>query len=275
MCRHSRERGIFSALAAVLSAAAPDGRQVCADSSRALPSWWRRVAGLRAHAQPDRAGRECVRRTERAAASPPGPAAHATAARARSRPRRLRRGFRRARCGLRGKGGPRPPAAIGSSTYAHSSARESAAQHSRSQRFLAAAAQPFFRATALSPSLPAPSASPSLLPPSSALRSPFPLPASRRSLPLSPSSCRPAFLFAQFQRLFVGGGQRLPVPEDDGALPGIVQASLASWADYWYVTTSFFLWPESPCPCGPFSIRAARSPSVRPVLHPCGPVGSI
>ena len=59
--RHSRERGIFSALAAVRPVrGGEDGRQVCANSSRALPSWRRRAAGLRAHAQPDRAGRECV-----------------------------------------------------------------------------------------------------------------------------------------------------------------------------------------------------------------------
>ena len=83
-----------------------------------------------------------------------------------------------------------PPAAIGSSTYAYSSARQSAAQHSRSQRFLVAALSLFVQRLSrrLSCSLCLP------VPPSSSLPSPFPLTVSRLSLPPSPFVCPwPAF----------------------------------------------------------------------------------
>ena len=59
------------------------GRSVRAARGRCPRGMRRRAAGLRAHAQPDRAGRECVRRTSCSFSSRPGAtAARATAARA-------------------------------------------------------------------------------------------------------------------------------------------------------------------------------------------------
>ena len=131
-------------------------------------------------------------------------AARALRVPAGGRPRRLRRkrrGFRRARRGLRGQGGPTRSAAIGTSILR--------VQRRSTKCCSALPLTALLRCAELSLCNGSLAVSPSSLclsvPPSSSLPAPFPRPASRRSLPLSPSVCPwpicSSLFFAQFQRL--------------------------------------------------------------------------
>ena len=186
-------RGRITVCPLLVSAAARHGRQVCAnvDGSRALPSWHAAAGGRPTRARSVRPRWPRLREADRALQLLLPTRLPAPRLPARCRPCAECSAGRDSGCG---KGGPARPAAIGTSTYAYSGARQSAAQHSRSQRFLAALS--LFRATALSPYR-EPSSLCLPVPPSSSLPSPFPLPASRCSLPLSPSVCPwPAFFFS-------------------------------------------------------------------------------
>ena len=192
-CRRDSPRRLADCLPAALlvSAAARHGRQVCAGGSRALPSWHATAGGRPTRARSARPRWPRLREADRALQLLLPTRLPAPRLPARCRPCAECSAGRDSGCG---KGGPARPAAIGTSTYAYSGARQSAAQHSRSQRFLAALS--LFRATALSPYR-EPSSLCLPVPPSSSLPSPFPLPASRCSLPLSPSVCPwPAFFFS-------------------------------------------------------------------------------
>ena len=195
-------RGRITVCPLLVSAAARHGRQVCAnvDGSRALPSWHAAAGGRPTRARSARPRWPPLREADRALqlllpARLPAPRLPA-----RCRPRRLRDGSAGRDSGC-GKGGPARPAAIGTSTYAYSGARQSAAQHSRSQRFLAA---PF----SCNGSLAVSRAQLSLSPRPSFLVSPLSLPSPCLSV-LSPSLsfclslARILLLFAQFQRLSV------------------------------------------------------------------------
>jgi len=178
------------------------GRSVRAARGRCPRGMRRRAAGLRAHAQPDRAGRECVRRTSCSFSSRPGAtAARATAARAL------------------------PPSALASAEG--SAGRDSGCEAKVRRRIRRPSGLRPARTAALNKVLLSAPAQPALLAPfscngslavSPALSaSPSPLP--RSSPPLSlPSHCLSAFspplsfclslarillLFAQFQRLSV------------------------------------------------------------------------
>ena len=174
---------------------------------RSVPTWTargrcprgmrRRAAGLRAHAQPDRAGRDCVRRTERCSFSfRPGCPRAARALPPSALAPRVPPGATRAAAKV-GRRVRRP------STYAYSGARQSAAQHSRSQRFLAALS--LFLCNG---SLAVSRAQLSLPPRPSFLIPPLSLPSPclsvfSPSLSFCLSLARIFVLFAQFQRLSV------------------------------------------------------------------------
>ena len=165
------------------------GRSVRAARGRCPRGMRRRAAGLRAHAQPDRAGRECVRRTSCSFSSRPGAtAARATAARAL------------------------PPSALASAEG--SAGRDSGCEAKVRRRIRRPSGLRPARTAALNKVLLSAPAQPALLeaffvqrlsrrlscslclpvPPSSSLPSPFPLTVSRLSLPPSPFVCPwPAF----------------------------------------------------------------------------------
>ena len=183
-------RGRITVCPLLVSAAARHGRQVCAGGSRALPSWHATAGGRPTRARSARPRWPRVREADQLQLLLP--------ARRHGCPRHVcpraaalgackRRGFRRARLGLRGKGTPAHPAAIGTSTCAYSGAQQSAAQRSRSASALGAFfVQRLSRRLSCSLCLP--------VPPSSSLPSPFPLTVSRLSLPPSPFVCPwPAF----------------------------------------------------------------------------------
>ena len=154
------------------------GRSVRAARGRCPRGMRRRAAGLRAHAQPDRAGRECVRRTSCSFSSRPGAtAARATAARAL------------------------PPSALASAEG--SAGRDSGCEAKVRRRIRRPSGLRPARTAALNKVLLSAPAQPALLaaffvqrlsrrlscslclpvPPSSSLPSPFPLTVSRLSLP--------------------------------------------------------------------------------------------
>ena len=145
-------RGRITVCPLLVSAAARHGRQVCAGGSRALPSWHATAGGRPTRARSARPRWPRVREADQLQLLLParrhGCPRHGCP-RAAALGACKRRGFRRARLGLRGKGTPAHPAAIGTSTCAYSGAQQSAAQRSRS----ASALGSLFRATALSPSL--------------------------------------------------------------------------------------------------------------------------
>ena len=237
------------------------------DNSRALLSWRRRAAGLRAHAQPDRAGRECVRRTERAAASPPGPAARTAAV----SPRAAALGAsaegsagRDAGCEAKAGQHARPPSGLRS--YAYTGARQSAAQHSRSQRFLAALSLCNGSLAVLSQlSLPL---CPSFLVPPRSLPSPC-LSAFSPSLSfcLSLAHALP-FFFAQFQRLSEPVSLAKRAASEQRARQsqtGVMRAHVYGVVEPFFgpVSASCLSWCRSPCgplsSCGPlFIVRPGR-----------------
>ena len=164
--------------------------------------------------------------------------------------------------GCEAKAGQRARPPSGLRSYAYSGARQSAAQHSHSQRFFAALSSAF--ATALSPSLPALSASLSLRPRPSPLPS-LALPLGVLSLSLLLSvlgpSALPSSLRSSNVSLSLSPAKRAACEQRARqSQTGVARAHVYGVAEPFFgpVSASCLSWCRSPC--GP--------------LSSCGPVGT-